>query len=47
MTNAPQVITIFRSLAAKRFALFFGTISERIAIHLAFAEALHQLQECQ
>ena len=45
MTTAPQVITIFRSLAAKRFALFFGTISERIAINLAFAEALHQLRQ--
>jgi hypothetical protein len=45
MTTAPQVITIFRSLAAKRFALFFGTIEQRMIIHVAFAEALHQLRQ--
>lgn len=45
MTSAPQAIRLFRSLAANHPLLFLGTISERLVIHMAFAEALHQLRQ--
>ena len=45
MTSAPQVIKLFRAFSANRFALFLGTIEQRMIIHVAFAEALHQLRQ--
>ena len=45
MTSAIDVIRLFRALSAQHRALFSGTISERLAIHVAFVEALHQLRQ--